>query len=59
MLFVSLDEYRRLTPEERRHWNVGIDLTRGGDWSALIDTELDTAEYTEEMSIGGKTYRTR
>lgn len=59
MLWVSLDEYRRLTPEERKHWNVGIDLTRGfNDWRQ--DYQLDQKDYEEyiqEMSIGGPAYK--
>lgn len=31
-LWVSYDEYQRLTAEDWAHRDFGIDFTRGGDW---------------------------
>lgn len=59
MLWVSLEEYQRLTSEDRKRWNVAIDLTRGGDWRNYPDIQKDYDNYIEEMSLGGGIYRER
>lgn len=55
-IWVSIEEYQRLTTEDHAQWNFGIDLTRGGDWRNY-DPQKDHDEYIEEMSLGGKPYR--
>ena len=60
-LWVSLNEYARLSAEDRKRWNVAVDLTRGCDeryQQVLMDEYVkDRAEYEDEMSIGGQPYR--
>lgn len=50
-LWVSLEEYQRLTAEDRKRWDIGIDLTRGGDWRLYPRLDEDIIEEAERYGV--------